>query len=139
MTEQLVIAGLVLAADRYSKAAVSERLCAGKVFSVGPCLRVRYVLTRFRTHGLLHGPTLLVVVWIATAVVLALAAHSGMFFRSAAGQMGVAVALAGSASNLYDRLRHGATVDFLDFRWWPAFNLADVALVAGIVVALCFV
>ena len=139
MTEQLLIAGLVVAADRYSKAAVSGRLCSGRVLSVGPCLRVRYVLTRFRTHGLLHSPALLVLLWTATAAVLANVAHSGMFFRSAAAQMGLAAALAGSASNLYDRLRHGAVVDFLDLGWWPTFNLADVALVAGIALAVCFV
>ncbi len=134
-----MIAGLVLAADRYSKAAVSERLCSGRVFSLGPCLRLRYVLTRFRTRGLLHSPTLLVVIWTVAAAGLAIAAHSGMFFRSFAAQTGLAVALAGSASNLYDRLRHGVTVDFLDLGWWPTFNVADMALVAGIVVALCLV
>jgi len=130
---------MVLAADRYSKAAVSERLCSGRVLSVGPCLRLRYVLTRFRTRGLLHGPAVLLVIWIATAAVLALAAHSGMFFRSPAAEMGLAAALAGSGSNLYDRSRHGAVVDFLDLGWWPTFNLADIALVVGLVVALCLV
>ena len=139
MTQELLVAGLVLAADRYSKAAVSERLCSGRVFSVGPCLRLRYVLTRFQTSGVLHGPTLLAVIWTTAAAMLAIAAHSGMFFRSPAAQMGLAVALAGSGSNLYDRLRRGAVVDFLDLGWWPTFNLADIALVAGIVIALCFI
>jgi signal peptidase II len=139
MTEQLAIAGLVLAADRYSKAAVSERLSSGRVLSVGPCLRVRYVLTRFRARGFLHDPTLLVTIWTAAAAVLAIAAHSGMFFRSPAAEAGLAAALAGSGSNLYDRLRHGAVVDFLDLGWWPAFNLADATLVTGIVVALVFI
>jgi len=53
--------------------------------------------------------------------------------------MGLAAALAGSGSNLYDRVRRGAVVDFLDLGWWPTSNLADIALVAGVVVALCFV
>ena len=138
MTEPLVIAGLVLAADRYSKVAVSQRLCAGRVLSVGPCLRIRYVLTRFSVPGFLHSPTWLMFMWMATAASLAGAAHSGMFFRSPAAAMGLAAALAGSASNLYDRVRRGAVVDFLDLGWWPAFNVADIALVAGTVVALCF-
>ncbi|MDR2200176.1 MAG: signal peptidase II [Deltaproteobacteria bacterium] len=42
----------------------------------------------------------------------------------------------GAWGNILDRLRHGAVVDFLDFhlgdRHWPAFNLADVAVVLGL-------
>lgn len=41
----------------------------------------------------------------------------------------------GALGNVCDRLRLGAVVDFLDFHWrgmhWPAFNLADVYIVAG--------
>jgi signal peptidase II len=106
---------------------------------VGPCLRLRYVRTRFRRRGILHGPALLVAVWIAAVAVLALAAYSGMFFRSSAAEIGLAAALAGSGSNLYDRLRHGAVTDFLDLGWWPVSNFADIALVGGVIAAVCFV
>jgi signal peptidase II len=40
--------------------------------------------------------------------------------------------LGGSASNLVDRVRLGHVTDFLDFRFWPAFNLADSFIVAGV-------
>jgi signal peptidase II len=44
--------------------------------------------------------------------------------------------LGGALGNIHDRLRYGAVVDFLDFHWggahWPAFNLADVFVVAGV-------
>ena len=138
MTQQLFIGAVVLAADRYSKAAVSERLRSGRVLRVGPCLRIRYVLTRFKTRGLAQSPTSLAIVWTATAALLAMTAHLGLFFQSPAAQMGLAAALAGSGSNLYDRLRHGAVIDFLDVGWWPVSNLADIALVAGVIVALRF-
>ncbi|WP_019625814.1 signal peptidase II [Thioalkalivibrio sp. ALJT] len=45
--------------------------------------------------------------------------------------------LGGAIGNLIDRLRLGAVVDFLDFHWagyhWPAFNVADMAIVVGAV------
>jgi signal peptidase II len=138
MTQQLVVAALVVAADRYSKAVVRERLCSGGVLSLGPCLRIRYVLTRFPTSGFVHSPIWLALVWTAAAALLAMAAHSGMFFRFPAAQMGLAAALSGSGGNLYDRLRHGAVIDFLDLGWWPVSNFADIALVVGVIVALCF-
>ena len=40
--------------------------------------------------------------------------------------------LGGSVSNLVDRLRLGHVTDFLDFDYWPAFNLADTFIVVGV-------
>ena len=43
-----------------------------------------------------------------------------------------AVALAaGAVSNMIDRVRTGHVVDFFDFRIWPVFNVADIAIVLG--------
>jgi signal peptidase II len=39
--------------------------------------------------------------------------------------------MAGAISNLADRLRFGCVVDFLDFRIWPVFNIADSAITVG--------
>ena len=43
--------------------------------------------------------------------------------------------IGGALSNILDRARHGAVTDFLDLHLaayhWPAFNLADVAVVTG--------
>ena len=48
--------------------------------------------------------------------------------------------LGGALGNVIDRLRFGAVVDFLDFHvagWhWPAFNVADSAIVVGVVLLL---
>jgi signal peptidase II len=48
---------------------------------------------------------------------------------------GVAAALAGAAGNLADVLTRGGVVDFVAIGRWPAFNLADVAIVVGVAVA----
>lgn len=46
-------------------------------------------------------------------------------------RVGVALVLAGAAGNLIDRIRLGFVVDFLQVPYWPIFNVADVAIVAG--------
>ena len=42
--------------------------------------------------------------------------------------------IGGSVSNLLDRIRLGHVTDFLDFRCWPAFNLADCFIVVGVAI-----
>ncbi len=44
-----------------------------------------------------------------------------------------ALILGGSAGNLTDRFGGGAVIDFLDFKVWPIFNVADIAISAGAV------
>jgi signal peptidase II len=41
--------------------------------------------------------------------------------------------LGGAVGNLIDRLRFGYVVDFIDFRFWPVFNLADSCITVGII------
>ena len=40
--------------------------------------------------------------------------------------------LGGAAGNRIDRIFQGSVVDFFDFRIWPVFNVADIAIVVGV-------
>ena len=54
-------------------------------------------------------------------------------------KFGVLSLVSGSASNLIDRFQTGCVIDFLDFRIWPIFNIADVAIVFGMLIVIYFV
>lgn len=51
-------------------------------------------------------------------------------------RLAFALILGGALGNLIDRLRFGFVVDFLDFRIWPVFNIADSAITIGTVVLI---
>ncbi|MBS3969494.1 MAG: signal peptidase II [Clostridia bacterium] len=47
--------------------------------------------------------------------------------------IGLSLQLGGAVGNLIDRIRFSYVVDFLDFRVWPVFNVADMAIVTGVI------
>lgn len=51
---------------------------------------------------------------------------------SSAERWAMALILGGAVGNWIDRVRFGAVVDFIDFRVWPVFNIADSAITVGV-------
>jgi len=47
-------------------------------------------------------------------------------------QLGIALFAGGALGNLIDRIQTGLVVDFFDFRIWPVFNMADIAICVGV-------
>src|SRR3989338_1808323 len=48
-------------------------------------------------------------------------------------QFAVGLLLGGTIGNLIDRIAYGAVVDFIDFRVWPVFNIADSAVTISVI------
>ncbi|MCM8765285.1 MAG: signal peptidase II [Candidatus Omnitrophica bacterium] len=51
-------------------------------------------------------------------------------------KLAISLISAGTLSNFFDRVRFGYVIDYLDFRIWPVFNLADVAISLSIILLL---
>ena len=55
-------------------------------------------------------------------------------------QIGAAIIAGGAAGNVIDRFLYGKVVDFFDFHYggyhWPAFNIADIAICAGVAIMI---
>jgi signal peptidase II len=136
----VLAAAVVLVADQASKWWVLEVIHLPEVGQIVllPVLNLTMVWNRGVTFGLLNGFgqwSSLALAGVALAVVVAL----GVWLRRAESTM-VAVALGaisgGAVSNVIDRLRFGAVVDFIHAHaggWsWYVFNLADAAIVCGV-------
>ncbi|MGB7720580.1 MAG: signal peptidase II [Bryobacteraceae bacterium] len=134
-------AAAVFALDRLTKWIVEMRVSPADTYTVIPSF---FDIVRAQNRGVAFGlfnestfewrTTLLVLVSIAAVVVV-----SAVIWKARRldplSLWGFALILGGAAGNLFDRILSGRVTDFLDFYirdyHWPAFNVADSALVAG--------
>ena len=138
---QLLIAVAVVLADRFTKQLVARSIALHDSIVVVPGLfRLTHLQNRGAAFGLFDDSpnewkiTLLVVFSLAALVVVA-----AMLWKS--GQslnptgVGLSLVLGGALGNLWDRLVSHHVIDFLDVYLgsyhWPAFNVADSAIVVG--------
>ena len=110
-------------------------LAADRSLSLGHGLRIRPVTSSKRIYGRHAARVALPLVWCVALASATILYSSGVTFQSHAALLGLGAAFGGAAGNLLDIFRRGAVLDFIDLGWWPVFNLADVAILAGLVVA----
>ena len=126
----------VLGADQIIKRRVLVSLDGGRVVAIGSGVRLGPV--RWRTIMVARlglGPTVIVAAWLAGLALVLLAPRAGLF-ANPLSQTALAAALAGAASNVLDLLVRKGVVDYVELGRWPAFNLADAAIVSGVILAL---
>jgi signal peptidase II len=127
----LIAAAVVVAIDQATKALVVANISVGESDSVFPGVD----LTHVRNSGVAFGALASggAIVWVLTG--LALGGLLTYFaFRSDRRWLWLPVGIVagGAVGNLIDRAREGAVTDFIDVVAWPAFNVADMAIVVGI-------
>jgi signal peptidase II len=131
-----LVAGAALLADQLTKQLVASRLPIGDEVGVAGPFSIHHVQNSGIAFGLFPSATGLVTLLTALAVgwMLLFFARSGA--RHPVLPVGLGFVLGGSVSNLTDRARLGHVTDFLDLRYWPAFNLADTFIVVGVLILL---
>lgn len=130
----LVSGGMLFLLDRWSKKAVQPRV-AGRFLSWGTVLRIRYMTHLRPFYKRENAGAVLLLLWLVSLVCAIVLRHSGSWFQSPFAQIGLGLAFGGAAGNLLDILEHQHIVNFVDLRWWPVFNLADLGIVAGLLLA----
>ena len=135
----LSLGAIVLAAvvgDQVTKHVVASNLSFGEGLHVVGPFSIRHVQNSGIAFGLFSNATAAVIVVTAIAVAWMLVYFARSGARHPVLPVALGLVIGGSVSNLADRVRLGFVTDFLDFRYWPAFNLADSFIVIGVGILL---
>jgi signal peptidase II len=129
---------VVLALDQLTKAIVRSNLALGEALPEEGFVRIVHVANTGAAFGILQGQTffLTVTTFLGLAAILLYYLYPPMehgLLRTALG-----LQLGGAIGNLTDRVRLGEVTDFIDFRYWPTFNVADSAIVIGVATIVIF-
>ncbi|HEV2388376.1 MAG TPA: signal peptidase II [Candidatus Acidoferrales bacterium] len=137
----LWVALAVLAADQITKRAIEGALDTGGDAVIIPgLLNLVHTDNRGVAFGIFSDTHSAWVVWLLILFSLGVMGLlvwllGGNRISGVSGQLGAALILGGAAGNVLDRVTRHSVVDFLDFHMrgyhWPAFNLADSAIVVG--------
>jgi signal peptidase II len=125
------LAGMVVVLDQVAKAVVEAQLTPGEDVGVLGPLELTLSHNTGIAFGLASGGGALLV----ALPLVALVAIGAVFSRDPTRRgMWVAVGLlaGGALGNLVDRVRVDAVTDYVQVGSWPAFNVADVAVTAGV-------
>lgn len=132
---------LVIAADQLSKLWVRSNMALGESIPDSGFLRLIHVRNTGAAFGLFEDQTFALTIFgaVGAAAVLYIFFISDRFSPLAGlkGKLILSLILGGTIGNLIDRLSRNYVTDFIDIGIWPTFNIADSAVVIGII-ALIF-
>lgn len=134
----LLSAMLLIGCDQLVKAWIVSRFREGQTLSLG-ALALRRVTNDRALQGPRRRQAALWTLWTVEVVFFAGIVQFSHFFQGTAAAVALGVALGGAGSNLLDRLYRNGVVDFIDFRFWPVFNIADAAIVTGALIGLIYI
>jgi signal peptidase II len=128
------IAVAALGADQLTKQVVARALALGEEVQIAGPFSIHHVHNSGIAFGLFASATSIVIGLTAIAVLWMLVFFARSGARHPVLPVALGFVLGGSLSNLLDRVRLGHVTDFLDLRYWPAFNLADTFIVVGVAI-----
>jgi signal peptidase II len=125
--------------DQVTKAIVRTNLDVGEAWPDEDwLLNITNITNSGAAFGILKGQT----IFLVTTSLIGLAAIVLYYvyppFDHGIVRVALALMLGGAIGNLIDRVRFGEVTDFVNFEFFPAFNVADSAISIGVVTMLLF-
>jgi len=127
-----VVTGIVFCTDWLSKFYVKQNLYPGESISI---INNFFYLTYLKNRGIIFGlffpPTVSIIV-VSGIIIIVLLFFLGKFsLKSRRQKISLGLLWGGLLANFFDRLWDGSVIDFINFRFWPVFNIADMTMCIG--------
>ncbi len=134
------VAVFVVIADQLTKALVRANLAPGEVLFDAGIFRILHVQNTGAAFGIFKGHSLTFIIASIVGVIVILLLvfllrSRWSFLESMWVRVGMGLVMGGTISNnLIDRIRMGHVTDFIDFKIWPAWNIADASITVGVII-----
>lgn len=134
-----VVASSVIVVDQLSKAWIRGHLAVNESIPITSFFRISHIRNTGAAFGLFSDQSTVLafvsLMGVLVMLVLAFVMHRRfVFLSSTLGRVTLGLVFGGTVGNLLDRLRFDYVTDFVDFDFWPTFNIADSSVVVGIII-----
>nr|MBI4156543.1 signal peptidase II [Candidatus Woesearchaeota archaeon] len=114
---------------------ITKYLSIDKTIQVFSLFSINYIENTGAAFGILQNKAFFLSI-ISIIVILLIIYY---FNKSSKNEkFALSLILAGTIGNLIDRIFRGYVIDFIDFKFWPAFNIADMANVIGVLLLIYY-
>ncbi len=130
---------LIVITDQFSKEWIRANITSGQALFETGFFRIIHTHNTGAAFGLFqnYSSTLAVAACIGAIIIILCALFARRYFPvidNLPGKIALGLVLGGTIGNLVDRFRQGYVTDFIDFNFWPTFNVADSAVTIGVII-----
>lgn len=123
----------VVILDQFSKYIVVENMALGESIPIiEEVFHLTYILNPGAAFGMFAHNRLFFIAIAGIVIGIIIWARREILASPWEVKVGCGLFLGGAIGNLIDRARQGLVIDFFDFRIWPVFNIADIAICIGV-------
>lgn len=123
----------VVILDQFSKYIVAENMALGESIPIiEEVFHLTYILNPGAAFGMFAHNRLFFIAIAVVVIGIIIWARREILASPWEVKAGCGLFLGGAIGNLIDRARQGLVIDFFDFRVWPVFNIADIAICIGV-------
>lgn len=129
----LILSGILLIIfDQIIKYLVINNLSLGSSLSIiDNFFYVTYIRNTGIAFGLFQNKNIFMIIIISIIIILLLIFYKKEKNKHLTLNISIVLIISGAIGNLIDRIIRGYIVDYINFTFWPAFNLADSFVVIG--------
>lgn len=123
----------VVILDQFFKYIVVENMALGESIPIiEEVFHLTYILNPGAAFGMFAHNRLFFIAIAVVVIGIIIWARREILASPWEVKAGCGLFLGGAIGNLIDRARQGLVIDFFDFRIWPVFNIADIAICIGV-------